>query len=149
MTKAFDNVKHCILFTKLLQKGQPAIYIRLLMAMYDNQIANAKWNGSLSYTFAMKNGAKQGALLSALLYCVYVDELFKLQRTGCWINSNYIGILGYADDIFLLSSTRDGLQKMVKMCDDFAAQHNLTSALTLITVLVFSKISLDLERERV
>ena len=47
----------------------------------------------------MKNGVKQGAVLSALLFCVYVDELFKIlrkKRTGCWINNNYIGILGYA-----------------------------------------------------
>ena len=77
----------------------------------------------------MKNGVKQGAVLSALLFCVYVDALFKIlrkKRTGCWINSNYIGILGYADDIFLLSPTRDGIQEMVKTCNDFATQHDLT-----------------------
>ena len=65
------------------------------MEMYENQIANVKWNGSLSYTFAMKNGVKQGAVLSAVLYWVYMDELFKIlrkKRTGCWINSNYIEI---------------------------------------------------------
>ena len=129
MRKAFDNVKRSMLFTKLLQKGVPEIYIRLLMVMYENQIVNVKWNGLLSYTFTMKNGVKQGAVLSALLFCVYVDELFKLlrkKRTGCWINNNYIGILGYADDIFLLSPTRDGLQEMVKTCDNYATHHNLT-----------------------
>ena len=118
-----------MLFTKLLQKGVPEIYIRLLMVMYENQIVNVKWNGLLSYTFTMKNGVKQGAVLSALLFCVYVDALFKIlrkKRTGCWINNNYIGILGYADDIFLLSPTRDGLQEMVKPCDDYATHHNLT-----------------------
>ena len=129
MRKAFDNVKRGMLFTKLLQKGVPKIYIRLLMVMYENQIVNVKWNGVLSYTFTMKNGVKQGAVLPALLFCVYVDELFKIlrkKRTGCWINNNYIGILGYADDIFLLSPTRDGLQEMVKTCDDYATHHNLT-----------------------
>ena len=127
MRKAFDNVKRIMLFTKLLKKGVPEI--RLLMAMYENQIVNVKWNGLFSYTFAMKNGVKQGAVLSALLFCVYVDALFKIlrkKRTGCWINNNYIGILGYADDIFLLSPTRDGLQEMVKTCDDYATHHNLT-----------------------
>ena len=33
MRKAFDNVKRSMLFTKLLQKGVPEIYIRLLMVM--------------------------------------------------------------------------------------------------------------------
>ena len=55
--KAFDNVKRSILLTKLLQKGVPEIYIRLLMVMYENQIVNVKWNELLSYTFTMKNGA--------------------------------------------------------------------------------------------
>ena len=99
------------------------------MVMYENQIVNANWNGSLSYKFVMKNGVKQGAVLSALLFCVYVDALFKIlrkKRTWCWINNNYIGILGNADDIFLLSPTRDGLQEMVKTCDDYATHHNLT-----------------------
>ena len=45
MTKAFDNAKHSKLFTKLLQKGIPAIYIRFLMVMYENQIVNVNWNG--------------------------------------------------------------------------------------------------------
>ena len=73
MRKTFDNVKRSMLFTKLLQKVVPGIYLRLLMAMYENQIVNVKWNELLSYTFAMKNGAEQGAVLSALLFCVYVD----------------------------------------------------------------------------
>ena len=34
MTKAFDNVKHSTLFKKLIIKGMPAIFIRLLMVMY-------------------------------------------------------------------------------------------------------------------
>ena len=99
------------------------------MVMYENRIVNVKWNGLLSYTFTRKNGVKQGAVLSAFLFCVCVDALFKIlrkKRTGCWINSNYIGILRYADDIFLLSPTQNGLQEMVKTCDDYATHHNLT-----------------------
>ena len=53
MTKAFDNVKHSVLFTKLLQKDIPPIYLRLLMVMYDNQMVNVKWDGLLSDSFAM------------------------------------------------------------------------------------------------
>ncbi|MEO2160307.1 MAG: reverse transcriptase domain-containing protein, partial [bacterium] len=129
MTKAFDNVKHSMLFQKLIDKGIPGIYIRLLLVMYDKQHANVKWNGTLSESFPIKNGVKQGAVLSAILYCVYVDGLFKTlrrQKSGCWINNEFYGILGYADDLFLLSPTLDGLQDMVKTCGSFAKMHNLS-----------------------
>ena len=67
--------------------------------------------------------------MSALLYNVYVDDLFKRLRkrkVGCWINGVYLGILGYADDIFLLSPTVDGLQSMIDTCADYGKEHGLT-----------------------
>ena len=92
MTKAFDNVRHSKLFTKVLERGVPAIFIRLLMVAYKNQELLVSWNGELSSRFTMGNGVKQGAVLSALLYNIYVDDLFKRLRkrkVGCWINSVY------------------------------------------------------------
>ena len=40
MTKAFDLVKHSTLFQKLLSKGLPVIFVRLLIVQYQNQKAN-------------------------------------------------------------------------------------------------------------
>ena len=80
MTKAFDNVRHSKLFTKVLKRGVPPIFIRLLMVAYRNQELLVSWNGELSSAFTMGNGVKQGAVLSALLYNIYVDDLFKRLR---------------------------------------------------------------------
>ena len=44
---------------------------------------------------------------------------------GCRIGSEFFGIFVYADDIFLLSASRPGLQAMVSMCEKFASEHNL------------------------
>ena len=63
MSKAFDKVKHSLLFEKLLIKGLPEIYIRLLLIMYKKQVANVRWNSSLSQSFIIYNGVKQGAVL--------------------------------------------------------------------------------------
>ena len=76
------------------------------------------WNGNYSAEFNIKNGVKQGAVLSALLYCVYVDDLFlrlRKNRQGCWINGEFMGIFGYSDDKVLLSPTLDGLQNMINI----------------------------------
>ena len=37
MTKAFDLVKHSLLFNKLLDAGLPLIFLRLLMFVYMKQ----------------------------------------------------------------------------------------------------------------
>ena len=110
MSKAFDRVKHSLLFRKLLVAGLPVIFIRLLIFIYVNQYANVLWDGSFSTIFGLTNGVRQGAILSAILYCFYVNNLFKILRrneSGCWMNSHYFGILGYSDDSFLLSPSLD------------------------------------------
>ena len=129
MKKAFDTVQHSVLFQKLLDRKIPAVYVRLLMVMYGKQSANVKWNGSCSASFSIRNGVKQGAVLSAILFCIYINDLFttlRKNRTGCWINGEFFGVMGYADDILLLSPTHDGLQEMVDTCATFMRAHNLT-----------------------
>ena len=96
--------------------------------MYLLQYANVRWNSMVSGVFPMGNGVKQGVVLSALLYYVYVDGLFqklRSEKAGCWIGSTFLGILGYADDNLLLAPSRQALQEMLKTCEVYANQHNL------------------------
>ena len=106
----------------------PLIYVRLLMIMYRKQSANVKWNNKLSNEFSLSNGVKQGAVLSAILFCLYVDDLYKQlmkRRSGCWINEEYYGIIGYSDDMLLVAPSIDALQEMVSTCEEYAKEHNL------------------------
>ena len=129
MKKAFDMVKHSTLFRKLVERDVPPIYLRLLLVMYLSQTAKVRWGSSISAEFEIQNGVKQGAVLSAILFCVYMDGLLKelrRNRDGCWINNEYVGVIVYADDIALLSPSLDGLQNMVDTCSRYAKSHNLT-----------------------
>ena len=128
MTKAFDMVQHSLLFKKLLDVHLSPIFLRLIMMMYYMQYANVRWNGNISDSFPMGNGVKQGAVLSALLYCIYVNGLFeklRSRRSGCWLGLTYLGILGYADDNLLLAPSRQALQEMLLTCELYAREHNL------------------------
>ena len=128
MTKAFDLVKHSILFKKFLKAGLSAIFIRLLIFIYINQFANIRWNNQLSSTFSMTNGVRQGAILSGFAYCFYMNKLFQILRknkSGCWIRGTFFGILGYSDDSLLLAPSLDSLQEMIKTCENYAKLHNL------------------------
>ena len=128
MTKAFDLVKHSVLFRKLLAAGIPLIFIRLLLFIYMQQFANVKWNNSYSEMFSLANGVRQGGVISAILYCFYSNVLFKTLRRsgyGCRINGVFVGIFGYSDDNILLAPSIYALQKMLKICENFAESHGL------------------------
>ena len=128
MTKAFNLVRHSLLFKKLLSVGLSAIFVRLLLFIYMNQYANVRWNGTFSSIFSVKNGVRQGAILSGILYCFYTNDLFAILRnnmTGCWVNNVFMGIFGYSDDNLLVAPSLDSLQEMLKTCEQYAADHNL------------------------
>ncbi len=106
------------LFTKLYDKGLPQIIVRIIKQMYLNSSAQVKWDGSTSTTFNMSNGVKQGSVISSLFFALYVVELIQtLEKSGngCKLGGKYYGILVYADDIFLLSRSFYGLQKMLNI----------------------------------
>ena len=128
MTKAFDMVRHSLLFCKLINAGFPKIFIRIFMFIYMFKYANVCWNGVTSSVFSLCNGVRQGAILSGILYCFYVNNLFSLLRrktSGCWVNNVYHGIFGYSDDNWVLSPSLSGLQEMLKTIEEYCTDHNL------------------------
>ena len=127
-TKAFDTVKHSLLFKKLLDARVPSVLVRLLICIYRKQTADVRWKSKYSYEFTIRNGVRQGAVLSPLLFCFYMNNLFQLLRNsgaGCCIGDYYAGVFGYADDLLLLCPSRDGLQKMLKIAEDYANSHKI------------------------
>ena len=76
----------------------------------------------------MSNGVRQGAVSSAILFAIYIDDLLNLlekSQFGCHIQGEFFGAFIFADDIFLLSASRSGLQSLVDICHDFASKKNL------------------------
>ena len=121
MTKAFDLVNYGKLFDKLKSRISP-VFLRLLAYVYSYQRYNVKWNNSLSHSFSVYNGVKQGAIMSPTLFSVYIDDLFDILREsglGCYINSYFYGAASYADDIVLLSPSRTGLQHLINIAKEY------------------------------
>ena len=127
-SKAFDKVNFNELFRKLRARELPPIVLRLLIFIYRNQSCYIRWNCRMSETFSVKNGVRQGAILSPSLFCVYLDSLLDLLRkagVGCHLGGHFLGALGYADDVILLAPTREGLQAMLKICENFSSTHSM------------------------
>ena len=101
---------------------------RLLFNLYGNQQFQIRWNNCLSNMYNMTNGVKQGAVLSLILFTMYIDGLFyELKRAGvgCHINGEYAGAFGYADDIVLLSPSLCALKHSITLCEDYAKRFKI------------------------
>ena len=71
---------------------------------------------------------RQGAILSSILFCLYINGLFSLlrnERTGCYVGPYFSGCFGYADDLLLLCPSRTGLQEMLDIAAKYANDHNI------------------------
>ena len=107
----------------------PGIFIRLLIFIYLHQSCKVRWGSTFSEEFSVKNGVRQGAVLSPSLFSLYIDSLLiQLENSGygCHINNYFYGCSAYADDIILLSPTRNGLQNMFNMCVAYFEEHKIT-----------------------
>ena len=151
MTKAFDFVRHSLLFIKLLKANLSKIFIRLLIIIYKFQFANVRWNGFLSSVFSLCNGVRQGQILSGILYCFYVNNLFILLRrrtTGCWVNNNYHGMFGYSDDNWVLAPSLTCLQEMMVTIEEYCQEHRLQFSTDPIASKCKTKCIAFLQKER-
>ena len=57
-----------------------------------------------------------------------MDELLvtlKNNGVGYHMGHHFVGAFGYADDIILLCPSLEGMREMVKICEDYAAIHNI------------------------
>ena len=127
-SKAFDRVHYGKLFKLLEKRKLPVQVRRLLLDMYTRQKMQTVWNGSRSDYFSVKNGVKQGAILSPILFCLYIDELLNRINSsglGCHIGHLSFAGLGYADDVTTLTPSVSALQSILRICEDFGIEYNV------------------------
>ena len=130
LSKAFDQCLFSALFLKILNHGVPAIVVRGLLSMYSMQKCHVRWTPSkvISRMFSVSNGTEQGSCLSPCLFAIYMDELLQILRRsgiGCHVLDLFAGAFFYADDLIILAPTRQALQEMLTICEDYATQHNM------------------------
>src|SRR5215469_10441436 len=68
LTKAFDKVNHNILFQKLLKLGIPNILLNIIVYIYENQSAFVRFNNKVSKSWKIRNGVRQGGVMSPVLF---------------------------------------------------------------------------------
>ena len=145
-TKAFDKIQHTKLFRTLMNKKICPSIIRLIMNSYLMSTAVVKWNNSAATPFKISNGVKQGGVISAPLFALYIDPLLKKlnsSKQGCHIGHLAANAFGYADDIVLLTPSCEALKNLIKICENFAVEYKLNFNPKKCKILVYSTLKLD------
>ena len=127
-SKAFDRVNHWLLFKKLIDRGMPLIFVRILMEWYTTQKACVRWGSAVSDSFFVTNGVRQGGILSPLLCNVYMDGMsssLSNTPTGCSMGGVMVNHIMYADDLVIISPSVKGLQWMLGICAVYGHTHDI------------------------
>lgn len=119
LSKAFDKLNRHALFIKLLNRGCPMLLINILECWFSKTFACVKWGDSISNSFQLLCGTRQGGIISPVLFAVCInDVIVKLQNSslGCHIKNLCLSVFMYADDLLLLSVSVCELQNMINIC---------------------------------
>ena len=139
-SKAFDRVNHKLLLQLLLKRNVPSPILQFLFSWYQTQTFSVRWNSTLSSGFGVLNGVRQGGVLSPIPFTVYLDELLvrlSCLGTGCYSGYHFIGALGYADDIALLTPSPSALRLLLSECEAFAGEYDLVFNATKTQLICF------------
>ena len=118
--KAFDVVDHDSLLRKLYLDGISGDDWLLLKDLYSNMSAKVKWDGLFSSTVVIRQGVRQGGILSAPHYKRYnnsflidVEERF----SGKLIGTVKIPHVTVADDMCFITEDKAELQPMMSAAE--------------------------------
>ena len=159
LTKAFDTISRDGLWKILARLGGPPKFLTILRQLHKGQQGQWKHNGSLSGSFPISNGVRQGCVLAPTLFSsffsimlreakenlsdgIYIrfrtdNSLFNLRRLlACTkTTEELITELPSADDCALLAHTEGALPHIVNRVYDAAKNFGLTISLKKTEVL--------------
>ena len=143
--KAFDSIWHQGLFFRLLQNNINGNLYSLIKNLYSKSSCFIKLGSKRTKTFQYERGVRQGCILSPLLFNLYLNELSILldesSPDDCIIlpNGSKLTSLLYADDLVLLSRSREGLQKYINTVSLFCSKWQMNINEKKSKVMVFCK----------
>ena len=116
LSKAFDKVNWKQLFNKLVSTSLDRKIVDIIRVMYDQTYVHTIFNGTKSCTWKLGNGLRQGGIVSAFLFCYYIDstlEMINNMTVGCNLMGYKTNMICYAQDIILLAPSSSGVQTML------------------------------------
>ena len=139
--KAFDTVCHDGLLLKLQRAGINGKIYDLIKSMYQNPTSKVKCKNTLTDAIEIKQGVHQGNVLSPLLFNIFINDIGNslLLHDAPIVHDSKVNHLLYADDLVLLSTTEEGLQRNIDKVHEYCKQWGLVINTDKSKVMAFSK----------
>jgi hypothetical protein len=121
-SKAFDKLWRGGLFFKLIGKMEPRFW-RVLYNYYLRSKIIVKYNNQKSNSIQISEGVKQGGILSPFLFNFFLDGLLANcldKNIGAKIGETNLSIIGYCDDLLLMSTNPKHLELLLNECVEYA-----------------------------
>ena len=138
--KAFNSVWRDALLNKIHKIGINGQFLQILKSIYSTTTKSLIYHEFLSPKFISNVGVKQGDPLSTILFNLYINDLPNIfegeDNYPISINNNNAICLKYADDLVLMSTSKDVLQscleKLSIYCEKWKLELNIKKTKTVI-----------------
>ena len=103
-------------------------FLKLIKSIYNNTKCPVKINNKTINLFNYEQGVQQGNPLSPLLFNLYINDIFEVLKNDSLLTLNgqqYFNALMYADDLIIMSTTQEDLQKSLHALNDYCQKWKL------------------------
>ena len=126
VAKAYDKCWREGLAFRMRECGLTARIIHFFRQTQANVQRSVVVRGHTAPPIRFDTGVPQGAVTSPVLYAMFIDGLAReLERSECGavVSGQHLPALLYADDIALLASSPERLQRLLDICSDYALRY--------------------------
>ena len=144
--KAFDTIKHEIIWAVLKSYGVNTKMVTLLQKIYEKSQTAVRIGKDNGEWFRTDVGTRQGDPLSPLLFIAYLERVMDQVRqntSGIKISGILINNLRFADDIDLIDEDVSSLQRQIELTKTAAEQAGLILNINKTKTMVFGDRNID------
>ena len=157
LRKAYDFVPQQALWLVLQKYGIPPVLVNLIKSLHEGMTAEVRVDGATSPGIQVTNGLRQGCTIAPTLFNLYFNLVVEEWRRRCQplgvevlykFGGKLVGErtrrpskvavteLQFADDVAVLGSTREEIERTVNVLEEVASQWGLTVSLSKTKLLV-------------
>ena len=129
--KAYDTVWQSGLWQVLKEEGVDEEFIGMMRDWYEGMSAMVVTPWGRTKAVQITRGVKQGSVLSPWLYSMYINGLIKELKTrglGIHWEGEWVGAAAYADDVTLVVESKEELEAMLRVCEEYARRRRFSWA---------------------
>jgi len=129
-SKAFNKITHWRLFRKVIDRHVALYLVNVLVFCYHHQTLSIRWSKSISSQLIVRNGVKQGYIISSRLAIFFYIKDFCVKLYDSKIDDSIGNILRnhlhYANDLCVISLYIGGMQELLFTCKEYGRSNNIS-----------------------